>query len=48
MYAYNHYSRRRPDGWAERRRYFRRLTETDRPQAPPRPGPIAPDPARRD
>ena len=33
MYAYNQYSRRRPEGWAERRKYFRRLAESDRPQA---------------
>jgi hypothetical protein len=26
MYAGNSFSRRRPEGWVERRRYFRRLT----------------------
>ena len=27
MYANNFFAKRRPDGWAERRRHFRRLFE---------------------
>lgn len=32
MYAGNTFSRRRPEGWAERRRYFRKLVEKARPE----------------
>ncbi|MGH9323558.1 MAG: hypothetical protein ACRD21_18355 [Vicinamibacteria bacterium] len=32
MYAGNHIARRRPEGWAERRRYFRRLLAKARPE----------------
>jgi hypothetical protein len=33
MYARNTITRRRPSGWVERRRYFRRLFELMRVQA---------------
>jgi hypothetical protein len=33
MYAGNHISRRRSEGWVERRRYFRRLLAKIRPEA---------------
>jgi hypothetical protein len=32
MYAGNGFSRRRPEGWAERRRYFRKLLAKTRPE----------------
>ncbi|HEY7816873.1 MAG TPA: hypothetical protein VIG29_01540 [Vicinamibacteria bacterium] len=31
MYSGNTFSRRRPEGWAERRRYFRKLLANPRP-----------------
>jgi hypothetical protein len=30
MYSGNTFSRRRPEGWAERRRYFRKLVANSR------------------
>lgn len=30
MYADNGLGRRRPEGWAERRRYFRKITDPSR------------------
>lgn len=30
MYADNGFGRRRPEGWVERRRYFRKLTDKSR------------------
>jgi len=32
MYAGNTFSRRRPEGWAERRKYFRKLLQRTRPE----------------
>jgi hypothetical protein len=33
MYADNNFSRRRSEGWVERRRYFRKLLAKIRPEA---------------
>jgi hypothetical protein len=33
MYANNSIARRRPEGWVERRRYFRRLIAKLRPES---------------
>ena len=33
MYADNNFGRRRPEGWAERRRFFRKLLERARSEA---------------
>jgi hypothetical protein len=32
MYSSNSFSRRRPEGWVERRRYFRKLLAKARPE----------------
>lgn len=47
MYAHNTYSRRRPEGWAERRKYFRRLAESDRAPAVRKPRGQTVEPSRR-
>jgi hypothetical protein len=36
MYAGNGFGRRRPEGWVERRRYFRKLTAKEQPSADPK------------
>jgi hypothetical protein len=36
MYAGNSFSRRRSEGWVERRRYFRRLLAKIRPEVEPK------------
>jgi hypothetical protein len=37
MYGSNGFARRRPEGWAERRRYFKRLLAQARPRLDERP-----------
>lgn len=47
MYAQKKFARRRPEGWADRRRYFRRLFEAARAESDPKPEPAPPDPSPR-
>lgn len=47
MYRNNTLARRRPEGWVERRRYFRRLTATVPPETQPKDRAEEPEPARR-